>query len=202
MDFLQDIYIYSFEGIIDNVYQYRFISSISENEVTKIVSLSPLSADGKWFNLAFGNLELDSTTGEPFVNDESENNNNDFDKVLATVFTCLLNFLNSRPDAKIVFFGNTEHKQLIYKRKISANISSLQDYFIVQGGFADYDVDWKIVEKEVQKKSRIVKRMIKIKDHNSLNFRNITQLEVFNPQKSRDYHFVLIALNDVLSIDI
>jgi hypothetical protein len=202
MDFLQDIYVYSFEGIIDNVYQYRFISTKVENEVTKIVSLSPLSADGKWYNLAFGNLEIDKTTGEPFVNDESENNNNDFDKVLATVFTCLLNFLNARPDAKIVFFGNTEHKQLMYKRKISAHISSLQEYFIVQGGFADYDVEWKIIEKEVQKKSRSVKRTVRVKDHNSLNFRNITSLEIYNPHKSRDYHFVLIALNDVLNINI
>lgn len=200
MNFLNDIYVYAFEGIKDNIYQYRFVSSVNGNDITKIVSLSPLSTDGKWFNLSFGNLEQNEA-GMPFVNDESENNNTDFDKVLATVFSCLLHFLNSRLDAKIIFFGNTEHKQLIYKRKISANIDELSDLFMVQGGYADYDVEWNTVEKEIQKATRIVKRMVRTKDHNSLKFNKITHLEIFNPQKSREYHFVLIALNDVLGID-
>lgn len=135
MKFLKSRYAYAFEGVKDSIYRYRFISSVNGNDIIKIISLSP-NID-PWFNLAFGNLEY-SSNGIPFVNDVSETNNNDFDKVLATVFSCLIHFLMLKPDARIVFFGNTEHKHVVYKRKIAANLTELQSLFIVQGGYAGF----------------------------------------------------------------
>ena len=198
MDFINDIYSVSFEGIIKDVHQYRFISSVVGNDITKIVSLSPIKTMPEWFNLGFGNLEKDEL-GAYFVNDISENNNTDFDKVLATVFSCLMQFLNSNPSAKIIFFGNTEHKHITYKRKISANLDQLQEFFLVQGGFANLNVT--IIEREqlIQKKAKQVKRTIRIKGVNTMKINYIDRIEIFNPEKSKDYHFVLISLGDIFS---
>lgn len=195
MDFINDIYAISFEGIIDGVYQYRFISSVNGNDITKIVSLSPQSP--LWYNLSFGNLEMDAH-GEPVVSDTSLNNNNDFDKVLATVFACLMQFLNSNPDAQIVFFGNTEHKHTLYKRKIAANLTELQEYFLVKGGFADFKVATIETLYTVQKNGKTITRKIHIKDHTSLKINSLKGMEIFNRQRTKEYHFVLIGLTDVL----
>lgn len=200
MNFLKDVYPYSFEGIKDDIYLYRFISSVDGNDIIKIVSLSSPRGDD-WYNLGFGNLEEDEN-GDPCVNDQSENNNKDFDKVLASVFSCLVHFLKERPGAKIFFFGNAVHKHTMYKRKIAANINELQELFIVQGGYADFDVDILDVVKDVVRKGKLSKRVVKIKDANTLIIKNINEIEPFNPQKSKEYDFMLIALNAVLGIDI
>jgi hypothetical protein len=182
MDFINDIYSISFEGIIKNVHQYRFISSVASNDITKIVSLSPINDMQEWFNLGFGNLEKNDA-GEIVVNDTSENNNPDFDKVLATVFSCLMQFLNNNPTSRIIFFGNTEHKHITYKRKISANLEQLQEFFLVQGGYANFDVTIIEKEQEIQKRNKVIKRIIRIKDTNTMKINKIESFEIFNPQK-------------------
>jgi len=198
MDFINDIYSVSFEGIIKNVHQYRFISTVDSNDIIKIVSLSPIDGMAEWFNLGFGNLEKNDA-GEFFVNDISEKNNIDFDKVLATVFSCLMQFLNNNPYSRIIFFGNTEHKHITYKRKISANLEQLQEFFLVQGGYANFNVTIIEKEQEILKKNKLFKRTIRIKDTNSMNINYIESIEIFNIQKSKDYHFVLISLGDILN---
>jgi len=198
MDFINDIYSVSFEGIIKNVHQYRFISTVDSNDIIKIVSLSPIDGMAEWFNLGFGNLEKNDA-GEFFVNDISEKNNIDFDKVLATVFSCLMQFLNNNPYSRIIFFGNTEHKHITYKRKISANLEQLQEFFLVQGGYANFNVTIIEKEQEILKKNKLFKRTIRIKDTYSMNINYIESIEIFNIQKSKDYHFVLISLGDILN---
>ena len=56
MKFLNNAYKYSYEGIIDGVYQFKFLSE-GEIDITKIVSLSPINEENV-YNLGFGNLEL------------------------------------------------------------------------------------------------------------------------------------------------
>lgn len=106
MEFLDDAYVYDFEGISKNgVYEYRFIS-IGKTEITKVVGFSPLSVGENIFNLGFGNLEL--IDGEHEINDNPDVNNADFEKVLSTVFKCVLHFLRINPIGTVLFFGNTE----------------------------------------------------------------------------------------------
>ena len=56
MDFLDKAYNYNFEGITNEVYQFRFIS-MGIQEITKIVSISPIDKNLNWYSVGFGNLE-------------------------------------------------------------------------------------------------------------------------------------------------
>lgn len=199
MNFLDDVYPSTFEGIFNDTYEYRFISSVNGNDITKIVTISPLEheqfGEDLWWNLAFGNLEEDEN-GVPFVNDSSETNNNDFDKVLGTVFACSLMFLQRKPQARICFFGNTEHKHLLYKRKISAKLPQLTEYFNVIGGKAEYNVEFVEKEQNIKRKGSVVTRKVRVKDSNSFSFSRLTHLEKYNVSSTKDYDFVTLNLKE------
>ncbi|MBZ4043764.1 DUF6934 family protein [Flavobacterium hibisci] len=192
MDFLEKAYSYNFEGITNDVYQFRFISA-GIQEITKIVSISPINKKLNWYSVGFGNLENheDAIT----VNDLAEINNNDYDEVLATVFMCILHFFISNPDHTILFFGNTLHKHRLYKQKISSNINLLKQYMEISGGITEEDI--KLIEKKqtINRKGRERLRTIREKDLTSLsNSIEIKSIEKYDTSKTSDYQFVLLKL--------
>jgi len=193
MDFLKRAYDYNFEGLKNNVYQFRFIS-LGDKEIVKIVSISPIPGKDNWYNLIFGNLE---SNGEAdVINDQSEKNNNDYDEVLKTVFMCMLHFLKLKPNGIIAFFGNTGHKHTLYKWKISSYYDSLAEHLKIFGGEITRKVP--IIEKEqtiILKNGKTRKRIIKIKSPSSITGNiGIKYIEKFNKDNNRRYHFVLIGL--------
>ncbi|MFB9109397.1 DUF6934 family protein [Flavobacterium gyeonganense] len=192
MDFLEKAYSYNFEGITNDVYQFRFISA-GIQEITKIVSISPVNKKLNWYSVGFGNLENheDAIT----VNDLAEINNNDYDEVLATVFMCILHFFISNPDHTILFFGNTLHKHRLYKQKISSNINLLKQYLEISGGKTEEQI--KLIEKKqtITRKGREHLRTIREKDLASLsNSIEIKSIEKYDTSKTSDYQFVLLKL--------
>ncbi|WP_269236562.1 DUF6934 family protein [Flavobacterium flavigenum] len=192
MDFLEKAYSYNFEGITNDVYQFRFISA-GIQEITKIVSISPINKKLNWYSVGFGNLENheDAIT----VNDLAEINNNDYDEVLATVFMCILHFFISNPDHTILFFGNTLHKHRLYKQKISSNINLLKQYLEISGGITEENI--RLIEKKqtINRKGREHIRTIREKDLTSLNNSiEIKSIEKYNTSKTSDYQFVLFKL--------
>lgn len=194
MEFLKQAYSLNFEGIGDDgVYKYRFIST-GEEDITKVISISPISDTGNWYNLGFGNLE--NIGGELVVNDTAEKNNNDYDKVLATVFMAALYFFQAKPKAVIAFFGNTVHKHRIYKQKISINLKSLKENLSISGGFLNNTIN--IIERKqiVIRNGRERIRIIKEKDINSIIAKGIkiNNIEEYKVKNSKDYQFVLIGL--------
>ncbi|MDA6070854.1 hypothetical protein NJT12_14645 [Flavobacterium sp. AC] len=194
MDFLEKAYNYNFEGITNEVYQFRFIST-GIQEITKIVSISPVDKSHNWYNVGFGNLE--NNDGSVRVNDLAEINNNDYDEVLATVFMCILHFFNSNRDCTILFFGNTLHKHRLYKQKISSNISSLEQYLDISGGKIEEEIT--IIEKKqtITRKGKEHERTIREKDLTSLQKDIVVkQIEKYNKDKTADYQFVLFKLKN------
>lgn len=192
MDFLEKAYSYNFEGITNDVYQFRFISA-GIQEITKIVSISPINKKLNWYSVGFGNLENHEDTIT--VNDLAEINNNDYDEVLATVFMCILHFFISNPDHTILFFGNTLHKHRLYKQKISSNINLLKQYLEISGGITEEDI--KLIEKKqtINRKGRERLRTIREKDLTSLsNSIEIKSIEKYDTSKTSDYQFVLLKL--------
>lgn len=192
MDFLDKAYSYNFEGITNEVYQFRFIS-MGIQEITKIVSISPVDKKLNWYSVGFGNLENHENTIT--VNDLAEINNNDYDEVLATVFICILYFFISNPDHTILFFGNTLHKHRLYKQKISSNITILKQYLEISGGKMVEQI--KIIEKKqtITRKGKEHERTIREKDLSSLsNSVEIQSIEKYNTAKTSDYQFVLFKL--------
>lgn len=197
MEFLDTAYSFNFEGISeDGVYKFRFISN-GGKEITKVISISPIKGAPNYYNLGFGNLEV--INGELKVNDTSEDNNNDYDRVLATVFMSALYFFKLRTDAIIIFFGNTVHKHRIYKQKISVNLKSLKENLNVSGGFLNNEI--KIIEKEqiVIKKGKERKRIIKEKDIEAILAEGIDVKDVveYKMHNSSTYQFVLLELKQV-----
>jgi len=192
LDFLDKAYSYNFEGITNEVYQFRFIS-VGLHEITKIVSISPVNKNLNWYSVGFGNLE--NYENIISVNDLSEINNNDYDEVLATVFMCILHFFVSNPDPIILFFGNTLHKHRLYKQKISSNITILEQYLDISGGKIQEEI--KIIEKKqtITRKGKKHERIIREKDLTSIsNSIEIKSIEKYNQCKTSDYQFVLFKL--------
>ncbi len=192
MDFLEKAYNYNFEGITNEVYQFRFIS-MGIQEITKIVSISPINKNLNWYSVGFGNLE--SYENVITVNDLAGINNNDYDEVLATVFMCILHFFTSNPDHTILFFGNTLHKHRLYKQKISSNIIILKQYLEISGGKTEEKIN--IIEKKqtITKKGKEYERIIREKDLTSLsNSIEIKSIEKYDKNKTADYQFVLFKL--------
>jgi hypothetical protein len=192
LDFLDKAYSYNFEGITNEVYQFRFIS-VGIQEITKIVSISPIDKNLNWYSVGFGNLENHENTIT--VNDLAEINNNDYDEVLATVFMCILHFFISNPDHTILFFGNTLHKHRLYKQKISSNIIILKQYLEISGGKIEEEI--KVIEKRqtITRKGKQHERTIREKDLTSFgNSIEIKSIEKYNKTKTADYQFVLFKL--------
>ncbi len=124
MDFLSDVYLYNFEGIRNNAYEYRFISK-GEKDITKVVTVRPLTNRPSVYNIGFGNLEI-GPDGKETVNDLSTDNNLDHKMVLNTAFACMLHFLKQEPKSQVVLFGNTDYKHLYYKKRIAAYLEQLE----------------------------------------------------------------------------
>ncbi|WP_394335247.1 DUF6934 family protein [Flavobacterium hercynium] len=169
--------------------------STGTQEITKIVSISPVDKSLNWYNVGFGNFE---NNGDVIVvNDLAETNNNDYDEVLSTVFMCILHFFNSNPDCTILFFGNTLHKHRLYKQKISSNISSLEQYLDISGGKIKEVIT--IIEKKqtIFRKEKKHERTIREKDLTSLkNDITVKHIEKYNKDKTADYQFVLFKLKN------
>jgi hypothetical protein len=192
LDFLDKAYSYNFEGITNEVYQFRFIS-VGIHVITKIVSIAPINKKLNWYSVGFGNLENHENTVT--VNDFAEINNNDYDEVLATVFMCILHFFISNPDHTILFFGNTQHKHRLYKQKISSNLTILKQYLEISGGKTEAQIN--LIEKKqtVTRKGKQHQRTIREKDLASLpGSVEIKFIEKYNAAKTPDYQFVLFKL--------
>jgi len=89
--------------------RYIFVST-GENEINKVVEFSPMGVD-HCFNLCFGDLPPDST-----IDDTTISNNADIGRVLITVISISINFLETNHWARIFFMGRTDVHTVLYKR--------------------------------------------------------------------------------------
>ena len=104
-----------------------------------------------YYNLAFG--DLDEETGD--INDFSISNNNDRDKILATVAITILKFTESFPDALIYAKGSTPSRTRLYQMSIGLNYDEVSEYLKVYGLQKDR---WNSFEKNVNYEAFIVLR--------------------------------------------
>lgn len=184
MEFLDDSYDFIFEGVKKNVYLYRFVS-VGERKIIKRIAFSPTGIEDL-YNLGFGNLEL--IDGETIVNDKAIANNKDYNQVLSTVFSCMIHFMSIQRKAKVIFFGNTEHKHFLYLRKIFAHYDYLVKAFKLYGG---------TLHDEVPIKEQVVseRRVIREKDINEdmFDISKVDEIELFQVNESKKYKFVIIG---------
>jgi len=107
---------------------FKFTSIGSNGEIKKLVVYSEM-LENDIYNLAFGdyNEETDS------IDDKIITNNNDSQKVLATVASTLYVFSSKHPDIWIYVTGSNKARTRLYRMGITTNLEAILPDFQVFG---------------------------------------------------------------------
>ncbi len=135
-----------------DLFNFRFNSSGPKGIITKGVRFTPENANGvTYFNLAFG--DLDETTGH--INDISRSNNEDRDKILATIAVITLEFTAYFPDFIVYVKGSTLARTRLYQMQIARNHSEINLELNVYGFIDD---QWELFKPSVHYEAFLVAR--------------------------------------------
>ena len=107
---------------------FEFISEGPKGRIPKLVKFSETNLKGL-FNLAFGDKDL--KTGS--INDTIVSNNNDSEKVLATVVASLYAFMEKHPDSLVYATGSTKARTRLYRMGITKYITEVEKDFEILG---------------------------------------------------------------------
>lgn len=121
---------------------FEFDSEGPNGTIRKVVRFSPQNSNKiTYFNLGFGDLDL--KTGA--INDLSKSNNNDREKISATVAATVLVFTKHFPDVMVYAQGSTPARTRLYQMGIAANWveigNLLQVYGFTQGKWFEFQSD-------------------------------------------------------------
>ena len=110
--------------------------------------------NGLFQNLKKGNeTPKDLTTEE--IDDTIISNNEDSEKVLATVVATLYAFTDKYPDAWIYAVGSTKSRTRLYRMGITKYLSEVYEDFDMLGEWND---NWEAFQKDVEYESFLVRR--------------------------------------------
>ncbi|RFS22448.1 hypothetical protein DVR12_11610 [Chitinophaga silvatica] len=116
---------------------YSFQSVGPNGTITKIVSYQPIHgfvwAGKQVVNLGFGDWNVEKQT----VDDSSISNNLDKNKVLATVAWTILSYCSVHGNLPIFAQGSTPARTRLYQMGLNANLSEVENLFIIYGVFND-----------------------------------------------------------------
>lgn len=139
-----------FTTMLDNNYHidsspdfldFEFTSIGPKGGITKVVRYREINVRSI-YNLGFGDKEPVSG----YINDLSITNNNDCQKVLATVARTLYLFTDHYPDAMIIASGSTAARTRLYRMGITNNLVAIEQDFHVLGLM---DIEWEQFRKSV-----------------------------------------------------
>jgi hypothetical protein len=135
---------YDFTGSDEGTY-FEFISIGPKGNIIKAVQFLLIDPIEQIYSLGLG--DRDPLTNQ--IDDKVVTNNNDTQKVLATIGEIGRQFLESRPNAKIVFEGNTESKNRLYRMGINRNLDKLNTKYSIFG-FREQNLTWERFNKECE----------------------------------------------------
>ncbi|SRR5258706_15751186 len=114
------------EGFLD----YEFYSEGPKGKIKKIVRYTPRNAGGvTYFNLGFGDWNKAKTK----IDDLAISNNEDKDRILATVAATVLEFTMHFPDVWVYAQGSTKGRTRLYQMGIAANWNMIEPILLVYG---------------------------------------------------------------------
>jgi hypothetical protein len=144
--------IYKFSAS-DTFLDFEFESAGPKGKIRKIVRYSPQNAGGiTYFNLGFG--DLNPKTGK--IDDLAVTNNQDREKILATIAATVLEFTRHFPDVIVYAKGSTPAGTRLYQIGISANWSDIEPLLHVFG--YEQNKGWESFRKNVNYQAFLVKR--------------------------------------------
>jgi hypothetical protein len=89
--------------------RYDFVSEGPKGKIKKVIFYDELG--NNWYNLAFGDW---NAIGQK-IDDKARSNNNDRDKVLATVALTIIDFFKYHPEAEVYAMGSTPVRTRLYQ---------------------------------------------------------------------------------------
>lgn len=129
---------------------FEFISHGPKGSVTKVIRYTEINVKG-FYNLGFGDKDLITN----YISDMAVTNNNDSQKVLATVAATLYAFIDGHPDATVIATGSTEARTRLYRMGIANNLNNIEKDFLILGLT---DTDWEPFSKNVTYGAFLVRR--------------------------------------------
>jgi hypothetical protein len=130
--------------------EFEFYSEGPKGKFKKRVKLVPLGEGSLVYNLAFGDV---SSNGE--IDDLSVTNNNDSQKVLATVASTAYKFLEQHPDCYLYATGSTRARIRLYRMGITNNLAEITADFLVYGFCGN---EWEAFERGKEYEAFLVKK--------------------------------------------
>lgn len=140
---------YSFTTEREHV-NYEFVSEGQNGEIRKAIIFKLIDSKREIYNLGFG--DYNEETKE--VDDLSVSNNQDRDKILATVAAAVIDFSEKHPTATIVALGSTDSRTRLYRMGITKHFENISNIFDVEG----FNNGWKPFEKEHNYEAFSIKR--------------------------------------------
>jgi len=129
---------------------FEFISEGPKGLIHKLVQYSPTNLKNV-YNLAFG--DKDHKTGD--INDTVISNNQDSEKVLATVVATVYAFTDKYPAAIIYATGSTKARTRLYRMGIAKYYAEVHEDFEIYG---ERNEDWENFRKNVDYNGFLVRR--------------------------------------------
>lgn len=140
---------YSFtNNLLDTVFE--FVSEGTKGRIKKLVQCSKTPINDV-YNLGFG--DKNDATG--FIDDKAITNNQDSNKVLATVASTLYVFTDKYPHAWVYAVGVTPSRTRLYRMGISNNLPEIEKDFDIYGLL---DEKWELFEKGKDYQGFLAKR--------------------------------------------
>jgi hypothetical protein len=112
---------------------FTFLSQ-GEQVIPKLIAYTPIERGGrKYFNLGFGDLIVDETSGEYRIDDKVESNNGDVKLVFYTVVSTLSDFFEIHPNATVYIAGSTSQRLEVYKGLIHRHWKHIAPFYEING---------------------------------------------------------------------
>ena len=134
----------------DKMMTFEFISEGPRGLIHKLVRFQQTNLKDI-YNLAFG--DKNPITGE--IDDTVISNNEDSEKVLATVVSTVYAFTEKYPDTWIYATGSTKSRTRLYRMGITRFLSDVYEDFEVLG---ERNGNWESFQKDVEYESFLVRR--------------------------------------------
>lgn len=106
--------------------RFEFLSEGPNGTIRKVVQYQRVGPT--FFNLAFGDWDEERQA----LSDRARSNNEDRDKVLATVAFTMIEFMQYHPEATVLVRGSTPSRTRLYQMGIKANLPKASRLFAVE----------------------------------------------------------------------
>ncbi|OQP65063.1 DUF6934 family protein [Niastella populi] len=153
---------------------YEFASVGPKGTIPKIIQFSSYKDDKSIYNLAFGTKKYDGS-----LDDLARDNNNDRNKILATVVSVLRVFFDKYPDKWVYFTGSSPERTRLYRMAITLNLEELiLDFEIVGTHNEEYTINKEPFEKGVNYFGFLVRPK-------NLNFKYQYKILLYEPEREQ-----------------